>query len=491
MIVNLVNDVLAYIILGQKEVALSITNNKKHNVLVAKSIDRPCSGLVLGENEFKLRLSVKPDYKGVEAYIKSPKFPNPNEEYKVINFLESSAYQILSEINNNNGVFDNKFEAVFIDKDVSFITEGMSNYDEAMDEMMRKFYTEMGKKTKKWVPGHRYDSADETFYYLGSFLSRKKEEFNSSFYNVLEELTVVHLYVNTLRGEKTISDVFKTRTYGDIKAIWDNTLPSCVDSGQALTDDSPSLRDLYPEMLDNAISKNESFKSIFDCLCYQSLHDDISYQDSLSSKLTGIIHNLIKDVIFNNWNIVRSRTDRQIGSTETLENNIDRIKIILLNNIKDGNILGRYYYEGLFKSLGINLDNEIQEYLNSWDENYLSSSFDVFRENIDYFLKRVEKKSITSIQRTGDSTVKISSLFGKGILGNTIIELIEYANKNFGDGVSEYNVVKINRTTSSVSCSITLEDLLKFRDTEDLRKEILDYKFSKILVYFDKDRSLE
>ena len=488
----LVNDILAYIILGKKEVALSITNDKKHNVQVKKLLDKPFSELVLGENEFELEIKIKPKYTGVDAYVKSPRFPNPGEYYRVINFLEKSAYQTLGEVENQCGVFKNKFEAFFTDYQVSFICQEMSNYKEAVDEMMRRFYTEMGKKTKKWIPGHRYDNSEGTMYYLGSFLSKKKEEFNSGFYNALEDLKPVHLYVNSLKDtEKTISDVFKGRTYKDIKVIWDTNLPSCVDSGEALKDDSPSLYNLYVEMIENAMKTETDIKPIFDCLCYQSPHDPIDYPDELGVIVKGIVKDLIEEVILNNWNIERARSDRQIGTTEIKENNIDRIKILLMNSIKDGNILGKYYYEGLFKALGINIEDGIEDYLKSWNESDLTKDFDTFYKYNKYFQKRAEAKNITSNQRNGEKTVKITDLFGSGVLGNTILELVEYANNNFGEGVSEYNAVKINRTSSSIACTITLQDLLKFKDSPELREEMLRFRFSKAIIYFDKDRKLE
>ena len=494
----LVNDVLAYIVMGRKEVFLSAFGDKKQNVQVKKEIDKPFSELVLGGNEFRLRLSVKPDYEGVSAYVMSPKFPNPEEWYKVKNYLEESSYQVLSEVENDNGEFpeDIVFEAGFVNNSVAFLCSKMSNYKAAMDEMTRRFYIEVGKKTKKWIPGHRYDCAEGTYYYLGKYLSKKKEEFNSTFYNTHEELKEVYIYAKSLgNGEKKISEVFRNGKYGkDLFVFWNENFPSCVDSGVALTDDNPSLHDLWPEMFKNATPDTitpDNLKTLFDTLCYQSYSDALDYPRELTTEVKGIIKVLIKNVIFNNWNIERTRKDREIGDKVDKKDNIERIKSLLLNSIGDGNILSRYYYEGLFKALSINLDDEIEDWLKGWKESDLSTNFDTFTSNIQYFLKRIDIKGITSTQRTGDKIVKISDLFGKEELGVALIDLVNHATNNFGEGVSDFNAVKINRTMNSYACTITLEDLIKFRNTEELREDILRYKFSKIIVYFDKDQVIE
>lgn len=494
----LVNEVLAFISLGQKEVFLTIQGDKKHNVQVKKEINshKPFSELVLRENLFNLKIDVLPDYEGVTAYIKSPNLPNPKEWYKVGNFLQESAYQILSEVENENGCFgDEEFEVAFIESKAVLVNSKMSNYSEAMNEMTRRFYIEIGKKTKKWVPGHRYDCKDGTYYYLGKYLSRKKEEFNSTFFNTQEELTEVHIYAKELKhGEKKISDVFRNGKYGvDLFVRWDESFPSCVDSGSSLEDDAPSLQNLYTEMFNNAIPEKltpENLKTLFDVLNVLSIQDTLTFPKEISIKVRDITKDLIKSVIFNNWNIPRTRTDREIGKDKDINENINKIKSLLLNTINDGNILGKFYYEGLFNILSIDLEEEIKEWLENWNEDDLTSSFSIFRENAAYFLKRTDTRNITSVQRAGDKEVKITDLFGTGELGEAIKDLTTYAATNYGEGSSDFNAVKINKIYSC-ACTITLEDLLKFRDTPELREEILKYKFSKAIIYFDKDRIIE
>ncbi len=491
----LVSNVLAYIVPGKKELYLSILNNKKHNVLVKKGVDKVLSELSIYEASFELKFSLSED--GCLTFVKNKDLPCSDEYYKVLNFDKESALGILLEIENDKGIFKTPFEA-YIDEtsnEVSFIGEGMKDYKPALDEMTRRFYTELGKKTKKWIPGHRYDCLEGTYYYLGEFLSRKKEEFNSLFMTSLEDFTPVHIYTKKLGGEKKISDVFRNQTYteNELNVIWSNTLPSCVDSGQVLEDDTPSLSSLYLDMINNAISKFDidELKPVFDILCYSSHLDPLVYPKEIKEPILGIIQKLIERVVLDNWNKVRSREDRCIGDKIEPSLNTERIKNILLGDgISDGNILERYYYNELFNALSINLEDEISKFLSTWNEADLYSSFSEFCKYNKYFLDRTQHTTITSTQRAGDKIVKISDLFGNGPLHDAIIELVKKAELNYGEGVSSYRIVKVGKN-NTVTCIIELNDIINNIDlTDELKDEIILYKFSKVVIYFDKDKEI-
>lgn len=502
----LVSNVVAYIVLNKsKEVYLSISGDKKHNTKVKKLIDSPFSELDLGQNEFTLELNV-PGYYTEGAYISSPKFPK-SEKYKVMNFEYESAPYILSEVENKKGVFnDKKFEAVFSDSDlkVSFVCSDMSCYKKLLEEMTRKFYAEIGKKTRKWVPGHRYDCTEATYFYLGSFLSRKQDEFNSDFYK--SGLKQVHLFTNSLRpGETKISDVFKNRCFNtydldedkdrdSIKVLWDDKFPSCVDSGKKLEDDTPSLADLYETMIDNAVNSinidegldDRDIKVIFDPLCYVSLTDTYIYSQEISNKVKSILTKIIKDTVYRNWDIKKSREDRRVGKDVDFGDNVDRLVHLVLSQLSDGNVLGKYYYMHLFQELGLDISKEISEYLNIWEPSELSENFNTYLENIDYFKRRSQRIVIN--QLVGDASV--DSVFGSSELSNTIRDLVNYANINYGDGVTVYRIDECNKKQTNIFCLISINDLIKFKDSEKLKEELLSFKFTEVSVYFDKDKKL-
>ena len=64
-----------------------------------------------------------------------------------------------------------------------------------------------------------------------------------------------------------------------------------------------------------------------------------------------------------------------------------------------------------------------------------------------------------------------------------IIKLVDEAKSNYGIGINDY---KINED-KSITCKITLEDIMHKEPSlsEELKKEILKYKFYSICLTFD------
>jgi len=504
---ELVSNVVAYIVIGKKKVFLSIEGNKFHNTLVKnliKTIETSSTETkVLGGNEFKLRLEINPNTYSVNAYISSPLLPT-KDEYLVMNFYENSAISIISEVENDKGVFpeDKVFEAIFnFDSgkgyEVSFVCSDMTNYKQLEEEMTRVFYASVGKKTRKWKPGHRYDSEKETYYYLGEFGSRKIENYNSGFFKDCPK--VVHLYVNTLKeGEKKVSDIFNNRVFDNdskdgIKVLWDEKFPSCVDSGQKLEDDLPSLSQYYIPMIEKVYNTEglDNTSKLLVPLCYKSLHDSDDFSKDVCDFIKNkIISGLIYNTVYNNWNIVRADESYKIGKDVEHGNNVERIVRALISNIKDYNVASKSYYLDLFKNLSINLSTEVSEFLSdSWDEDSLKEDFDSFRENVKYFNRRGNRIVLNQQSENLEDKKKISNIFPCE-LGDVIKKLVNYSLNNYGDGVSVFDVSKFGRL-EEVKCKITLEDILNFRDTKEIREELFSYLFTEICIYFYKNQGVE
>ena len=64
-----------------------------------------------------------------------------------------------------------------------------------------------------------------------------------------------------------------------------------------------------------------------------------------------------------------------------------------------------------------------------------------------------------------------------------ILKLVDEAKSNYGIGINDY---KINED-KSITCKITLEDIMHKEPSlsEELKKEILKYKFYSICLTFD------
>ena len=487
----IVTDLKGLVVVGEHEIYLINPNNKIGCRKIKRIIRESTKEITIRKNSFKLSFTLNNyDYlSDIKAYISSDELPT-KDMYLVKNFDASTATTILYEAKHNNGVFDSNFEACFLgDNEVTFLSEEMELYKKASDEVIRTFYVKVGKKTTKWKEGHRYDNKEKTFYYLGSFLSHRSA-ITSLYTNVIDCLTPVHFYVENLKpGEKNIEDVIKNRYFGNdedgIKVIWGKNLPSCLDSGQAL---EPVKNLVLSSYYDDLIKKNP-----YEVPNYLSEGDLLNYKDEFKEKIKNTIISDFKDLMFNSWDIICS-------DKKDLKENRDILIDQFLYNISKINPNAQYnaYYTEMFKALGIDLEKIATTTILSFDEDSLCENFDTFIENQDYFRKRQSLKSTVSYQRSNDeSIITIENIFGDTELTKTLIKIIDYARDNFGDGVERYKEIGLGVTgtkkPTTCVCTITCDDIINFSDSlsDNLKKEILDKRFTNLVVYFDIDTKLK
>ena len=477
----------------------------------------------LNELEFKFeRLEKEWTPNSVGAFIRSPEIFSDDSWYRVMNFYEPHMVDILIDLCPNKGTFEGlTFEAIFSESTpgvVSFVCPGMPGYMTYFEEMKRRINCETNKKTKKWIPGHRYDTLKETYYYLGTFASRKDSANNSEFKETLE-MANAYLYVNHLRDtDRSITDIFKTRTFGTgpDNILVSYTLPSAVESGEALINDfeGGDIRDYWNVMIDNAVEdckvkKSENYTGfdntykIFDVLCYFSNWSKLDYPSEIKEKIAGIIDKLAYDALVEWCGIQRSDNNLTIDpSSKSEKDNVKALERNIYALTRDTNISKNAYYPVLFKKLGINLDSILTESLKDWDPSDFSGNFSTYCQYGFYFDKRNSDINLISRQRVNTSSysidlVPIKSILGEGTLTRTVIDMINFAKQNCGIGVSKYAVYNVGTKKSPkeyISCEVTLKDLLdhtKDSISDELKSEIIKHKFTRIIVQADKDRELE
>lgn len=503
-------------------VYIASPEKKQYLTAVTKEITSECfSEFYISDYDFEMKLGNE----NLTVFIKSDKLPT-SDWYEVKNLYSPGIWSILTQSKIENGmILDSKFEAVFNDEYlgvVSFISNKMSEYKDTLEEMRRRVNCELHKKTKKWIPGHRYDTLTDTYYFLGTFKSRRgSNRLESNFITDPTKMPDVYLVVNSLNdSDKTISDIFNTRCYGtgknDIVVL--TKLPSAVESGEALVDDfSGDVRDYWEVMLNNAVEKGidatkrfpHEYLSITDSLCifdifaYQNI-DKLEYEGDSIERFKDIVDRLVFERILNNWNITRYRKDTYIGSSKTLEENIENCSRLFLLSIQDVNILKSTYYTNLFSQANIDLRSIVEDNLKRWDENTITSSFDNFLKYNFYYSDRINADDVVFKQRVTSTSYKLKtktleSVYGNNELRNTLIEIINYAKNNFGMGVKYYNETNVGNKKDPnifIKCIITLNDIVKFKKgvlnmPETLKNEIILNKFCYIVIEFDKDGIVE
>lgn len=471
--------------------------------LVHKSID---------VNSFNIKLD---EY--FQAYIKSSEFPDPEKYYLVMNFFEGSAGKMITQTDCRNGIFDDAFEAAFNENyvgKVMFVSENMKDYDNCMDEMIRIMSCEVGKKTRKWIPGHRYDSPTETLYYLGEFKSHRANELMSKYLGD-EEMSTVHLVVNNIKGLTKISEVFNTRMFGDVTKA-DNTIrvlekiPLMVDSGEKLENDikDMDLSTKWNEMLSLVLKdKNSSIKQILDVVCYNNVETtDNSYKNISSDIIDEIkyrIDSIIEKCLLIYWDTdvpisgVLNKSVKAIKSTNSIESNINTILDCIGgdNYFEDINAYSPLYYPTLLMRLGIDIRSLIEQYIKSYSpQDLVFESLDNYVKYGDlYFTYRdMTKTDIIIDQVNSNKRQELKNYFDL-LLTKEIKDLVDQA-KNNPSKITRYCSVKGNGGTRFCRAVVTLNDILKNREfnlPENLTNEILKNKFRKVTIEFDLNNTIK
>jgi hypothetical protein len=508
-----------------KKIWLCARDKKAYKTALQKEIpsDIATKELLLNLNEVELKFARLEKEWGDEVgvFIRNPELFPDDSWYQVMNFYKNHLINFILDTSSEKGEFPGQtFEAIFSESEptlVSFISPDMSKYHDYFEEMKRRINCEYGKKVKKWTPGHRYDTLKETFYYLGQQLSRKSTDTNSEF---LEDADMVPVYLCTSvlkEGDKTISDILTTRAFGlepqDIKIL--RTLPSAVDSGEALANDlNEDIRVYWDSMIDVAIDSckdtmcggyttYKDTRKIFDVLSVQS-PGYFDYPESCKEKISGVIKALCTDIVFLNYNVLHADKNLDLNSSQTLDENIRAVIRNLNYKTRDPNLLRVSYYDTLMKKAGVDVNILAASALNSFSESSLCTDFDTFRRYSFYFDMRKQELDITSKQRVKSAIYKsdiktVESILGNGELSSAIKSLVSFAKDNCGIGVDLYSIYNVGTKKSPneyIHCTISLQNIIDFlggpeKLTDQLKSEILGSRFTRIIVNVDKDAAVE
>ena len=491
---RLTSDLIAYFpcdlsVSAGKRVFLASPEKKSYKAAVQKNIESAFDEVIIESNSFKLKVS-----NDLSVYVKCDEFPDPEQYYLVCNMYRTAfgvpmIGNIITQVKSDKVNFgDTVFEAVFSEdsqESVYFMTPEMAEYKNAFEEMKRRMNCTLNKKVKKWIPGGRYDTLTNTYYYLGEFKSRKKNELNSDFLGD-SSMVPAYLYVSELGDEKKISDILKTRKIGsgpeDIQIMY--SLPSAVDSGNVLENDITCLKDYQKYIFDNSmkeytITSDYGFSSysnpkyILDILSLKSSESD-SYADLIPESVSEMIKNMLHEVVLCSWDLNKNREDIYIGEGNNNDKNAENLVRRFYQDFKDGNAMRNLYYRKLFIDLGINI-NEIavevvsqgnpESLILSGIENYVSLGSIYFKNHFTDASRKISRQRIKSTNYTLE-VVKLSDLFSATPnLLLDIKDLIENARNNFGLGVRTFYDTNTG-TKKSPKIYTTIEvdilDLIKY-----------------------------
>lgn len=291
-----------------------------------------------------------------------------NKFYTLENYRGEFLKDMIAHSTVINGYLKERVNPVFsreAEKEVALVHEGMEAYKECYNEMVKEMLLKSSRKTKKWVPGHKYVTETSVFYYLGSFNSHRVNDKDSEYVDSLDK-SKAYLYVSDLKGCKTISEVFKTQKYGkEIKAFYNN-LPSAVECGEVLTSDLKRVETLWDDMIKNSTG----LVDLLDIFCYRS--DNV---DSIPVGVEKLIIDRMKDQYFR--------------CLLRLEGICHDIKSNFWINTDPRNISSRDYYTGLMTVIGIDCKKVFSEVDASVNE-YGSARGKMSSSGVDFILDYID-----------------------------------------------------------------------------------------------------
>lgn len=517
---RLASNLEAYVLtksLEKKVLYLGCPEKKKYTAIVQRSIKEPYQTIRIENNEFSLRLG-----KELEFQIKSNELPEPDQWYTVMNGTDEAQLigNILKSSNYINGQFEGeKWEVVFDGKDssiVSFVDTKMEEYIEYASELKRRINCEIFSKTRKWEPGHRYDSIDETIIYLGPV---KYKLTDSGFAENEKDFKTVFAYVSLLRDEKSVEEIFNTRVIGkgkfDIKFLDKEKL--MVDGGQVLefADNMPSLYDQWERMIqdfeknyinqENIVSYYSQISGILNILFYKTdIDDDSRITSGLREKVVSLIKKIEGSIYVKYWDAKQSTP--QILSSQTKEANIEALRS-LFNQIIVSNIPRRgEVYTKLLNSIGIDWEKLTEEVLDSWKpedvftslENYIKySDYFTYHDCSDYYKvldQRVKSKNYYS--DGSKITTTLDQLYSED-LELAIKEIITKGEKEFGSGLTDFKIINSGtraKPTHYILAKITIDDILNYYQgelPEGLDRLLIVEKFWNLTVMYDQGDKLK
>ena len=507
----------------KNRVYLASPERKSYKAAVQKGMETSVfSEVVVENNSFNLKIG-----EDLSIYVKCSEFPDPENYYEVGNFHRTTLGfpvigEIITQVSNDKADFkDTEFEAVFSEDypgDVYFMTTGMSEYKHAFEEMKRRMNCTLNKKVKKWIPGNRYDTLTNTYYFLGEFKGRKENELNSDFLGD-SDMVPVYLCTSELKDEKKISDILKTRKFGetdgDIQVLY--SLPSAVDSGVVLENDIKDIKDYQEDLINTTISKSIEAseygytnylnpKFIFDILSVQLV--DLSYSDSVRDRISDITKEMLLETILFSWNLNKNRPEIFIGDTNNIEKNAENLVRKFYQDFKSGNGMRNLYYSKLYGKLGIDMESLAKEVLltcNPEDlikedlKSYLSYGSIFFKNHYTDVSTKLSKQRINSTNYKLE-VVTLDDLFvNVPDLGSVLKDIVESARNNFGIGVKNFYDTNIGTKKSPkiyTTIEVTILDLIKHYGGVDkvpqlIVDEIISSKFWTLSVLIDKDGELK
>lgn len=539
---------------GTQEVFFASTDKKTKAKAVIKLVESACLQNFIelwidNYEEFELKIGGP----RLTLYAKHSNFPDPEKWYPVKNWMlqeidfvrEEQLSEYLTHVNLVNGVFSGTWTPLFnpdLDFSVNFISESMPEWEDKQGEILRRINFETGKKTTKWIPGHKYDSEYKSFWFLGEVRSRishrDKNSTKQSWYWSSDKDVL-----NSIDGGNVSCFLTKSPAGGD--DFWENVVvsanherkdlnyfdillkkPKVVDSGEWIESgkiwENPKewrigmvtriLKDVcLKESYTLGVKKDEYFNlhyALEPLYLYLGENDTTSLKEIgeyINPILTPVIRCCFEDILSYNG------IDKYhlIGEAEEeVENKIHNfIDEFISVYIRENFYHKRELIKTFFEALDLSLYDLAEDFLRNFNINTkLKSGWENYLKNISYVQNSIEgsnryfdlrknsKELVLSkigIENSKIEEVIKSSLSDEHISSDTknlIVDMIKWSQNNNNLGLTKYWMNKNNE----IEIVITLTDIINryklegIDIPEEYKQGIMTDKFWRYTIFADK-----
>lgn len=391
-------------------------------------------------------------------------------------------------------------------------------YKEAEKEFIRKTNLSLYTKTTKYKPGHKYESDNGTYIYLGEVISHKSDRLNSKRFTVASGgVRKLGAFINDIPENPKYEDIITEYTVKEFmnypEDIQEKTIflvgknKSMADIGEVIQV-SGGFEDAWETRIKNYVSQEKKEYSYESSLYHYENLDDLirvfNVSTDLIPKVTDESKRLMKKIVeteyryylYRLYDIQAQESDLNVLSKNSKENQEKAlVNNLIENGIRDTqNYYDKDYYNEMFKTLfDINLQEVAETSLDSFKLLTISvSDYQDLIDNFSYLEYREPEKYIKKVDfvYTNEEKRSFDKFFKKGMYQDVIKDIYTKALQDNGSELKTFSITNIGTAKSpelQYVFSITLEDIKNyfgvksiFDIPETFKQELIKNKIYKI-----------
>lgn len=457
------------------------------------------SGTMRTGQEFEI------EFKENKIWVRHPKLMNGKDYFKVLDQVEENMLEIVQNVDIINHKPNAKFELLTSEAEYGssvgahpyLSCPGMKSYEEAWDEFVRTVNIQRKPRTKKIVPGHRYDTPGCTLWCLGDFNG------TLGFVSAKGDATKISEVISGLQrvvtvGRSTNIKCYSGYTKGDLLLLEHPGL--MTDSGQDLdTDWTEPIYKFWDSWICSAKLENRrEYLKLYNLLSLthpKNLTDWPAWESTVKPVLEKTLRDYFLKIFIDFEG--RDCCGHKLLATLKDKELCEEAKSVYIYSWA-GN---RDSAEGSLKFLedhGVDIDKIILE----TRANFGQIDFGTLENHLKYqsrFLnlsKKSYERTLSFRDDQKDDGGSVRGLFHNQVLSDTVVEMLKLAQENLGLvsglfsylGVYQYN----RRVVPDINIKLSLQNIVDYMGgldslTDSFKEALVAEKFLTLDITIKRD----